>query len=374
MLDLSKTVRFSWSHALCSLACLGTLASCSSSSSTTPMDGGPTGDTGVPWGPQLGIATKIEQTGTTFKFVSLEGPYWVASGNYLLFSDVVEMNGADAKIYKYEPASGMFSVYPYPTPMPASTNGLGMDSMGRLVATERVNHRVTRVEGTPPMLKELAATYPLTGGKNFDAPNDLVIDSKDNIYFSDTRYGSLYPEAMLIPAAAYRISGTDGSIVRLFEGGPVPTMNSVNGIALSKDGKSLYLGDDTANKLWKLPLNADGLVDAGVTPTLLADQAKIPGNRFMIPDGINIDDDGKIYVAINHHDVNAIAVFGEDGTYMGRYDVPVDLDIDPATNKPADPGGKGPSNISFGGADRKTMFITTLHGLWKATAPTGGKP
>lgn len=321
----------------------------------------------VPWGaPPLGTAAPINQT--QFQFVSLEGPYWVASGKYLIFSDVVEMNGPGAKIYKYDPATGMFSVYPYPTAMPASTNGLGMDSKGQLVATERYNHQITRVENG--MLKVLVS---MNGdGKPFDAPNDLVIDSKDNIYFSDNRYGSITPDAMLIPSAAYRI-GADGMLTQIYVGGPDPHMNSINGIALSKDGTALILGDDTANKIWKLPLDADGLVAAGTQPTLLADMAKVPGDRLRVPDGINLDDDGNIYVALNHHDSNAIAVFGEDGTYKGRYDVPVPIDQDPDGGA-LDPAGRGPSNMTFGGPDGKTLYITTLHAIYQVTVPTTGRP
>jgi len=345
-------------------------------------------DTGVvPWGaPPLGTATEITQS--AYQFVSLEGPLWVATGTgYLLFSDVVEKNGAAAKIYKYDPATNMFTVYPYPTPM-TSTNGLGMDSMGRLVATERYNHEVSRVEkdGT---LKVLVSTYPAGGApagadggtaaeagaavKAFNAPNDVTIDSMDNIYFSDTRWGSAYPDAMLVPNAAYRIAA-DGTLTQLFVAGTDPTMASVNGIALSLDHKWLYLGDDMQNKLWKLPLDASGLVTAGATPMLMADKTKIPGDRFQIPDGITLDDNGDLYVALNHHDVNAIAVIGADGTYKGRYDVPVGIDKDPDGGAPLDPGGKGPSNVSFGGADRKTMYITTLHAIYKVAVPTAGKP
>ncbi|HXI59457.1 MAG TPA: SMP-30/gluconolactonase/LRE family protein [Polyangia bacterium] len=370
------------------LAFLGAIAACSSSSSTTPGTGGSNAGTGggagadgsvgtggstdagadaPSWGPILGTASVISQT--QYNFVSLEGPYWVASGKYLLFSDVVEKNMTGSLIYKYDPASNMFSVYPYPTAMPADTNGLGVDSKGQLVATERYNHQVTRVEGTT--LKVLASMYM---GKPLDAPNDLVIDSSDNIYFTDTHYGSITPDAMLIPTGAYRISADGATLTKIWEAGPDPLKNSMNGIAFSKDGKSLYLGDDTANTVIKVPLGADGLVPTGTTPVVLIKQSSIPGDRMKVPDGINIDDDGNIYVAVNHHDTNAVAVFGEDGTYKGRYDVPVGIDTDPDGGAPLDPAGKGPSNISFGGDDRKTMYITTLHAIYKVAVPTAGKP
>jgi gluconolactonase len=389
MLDKLNSRRFSWTHAMGTLAFLGAIAACSSSSSTTPGTGGSNAGTGggagadgsvgtggsadagadaPSWGPILGTASVISQT--QYKFISLEGPYWVASGKYLLFSDVVEKNMTGSLIYKYDPAMDKFSVYPYPAPMPpADTNGLGVDSKGRLVATERYNHQIARVDGTTYTV--LASMYM---GKPLDAPNDLVIDSADNIYFTDTHYGSITPDPMLIPTGAYRIAAADGALTKIWEAGPDPLKNSMNGIAFSKDGKSLYLGDDTANTVIKVPLGTDGLVPTGTTPMVLIKQSSIPGDRMKVPDGINIDNDGNIYVAINHHDTNAVAVFGEDGTYKGRYDVPVGIDTDPDGGAPLDPAGKGPSNISFGGDDGKTMYITTLHAIYKVTVPTAGKP
>ncbi|HEX3695132.1 MAG TPA: SMP-30/gluconolactonase/LRE family protein [Polyangia bacterium] len=346
------------------MAVLGCSSSSTPNNNNNSPDGG--GNTAVT---SLGTATAITQS--TYNFISLEGPYWVASGNYLIFSDVVEKNMTGSLIYKYDPATSAFSVYPYPTAMPADTNGLGMDSKGQLVATERYNHQVTRVEGGS--LKVLASTYPATGGKALNAPNDVVVDSHDNIYFSDTRWGSMYADADLVPNAAYRIA-PDGSLSQVYVAGTDPTMTSVNGIAVSLDGMALYLGDDIANKLWKLPLAADGSVPAGAMPTLLADSSKLPGNKFLVPDGINIDDSGNIYVALNHHDVNAIAVLKPDGTLVGKYDVPVGIDPSPDGGAPLDPGGRGPSNITFGGADRKTLFITTLHGIYQVAVPTPGKP
>ena len=66
----------------------------------------------MPWtGALLGTATEVTQT--TYKFISLEGPYWVATPapGYLLFSDVVEKNAAGALIYKYDPATNMSLTY-----------------------------------------------------------------------------------------------------------------------------------------------------------------------------------------------------------------------------------------------------------------------
>lgn len=65
-------------------------------------------------------------------------------------------------------------------------------------------------------------------------------------------------------------------------------------------------------------------------------------------------------------------MFNPDGEYVGEYSVPVGLDDGktPVANGP----GNGPSNVSFGGADRKTMFITTHHAIWQVKVETTGLP
>ena len=121
---------------------------------------------------------------SSIPFVSLEGPFWVAKGGYLIFSDVVEQNGAAAKIYRYDPGSGSMSVVPYPQ-TPTSTNGLAVDGQGRLVACERWNGALVRIDtGTRAVLADRA---PGTGEQSLNAPNDLTLRSDGNIYFTDTK-------------------------------------------------------------------------------------------------------------------------------------------------------------------------------------------
>ena len=143
-------------------------------------------------------------------FISLEGPLWVAAGPYLLFSDVVEKNGAGAVIYRFDPVYRRFSIFPYAAewPGPTSTNGLAVDAAGDLVACERYNGRLVRVspEGKRTVLAE--AWPPSTAGHPgtpLNAPNDLVLRSDGNIYFTDTDWGARegMPHA---PTAVYRVS------------------------------------------------------------------------------------------------------------------------------------------------------------------------
>src|SRR5262249_12583312 len=127
-----------------------------------------------------------------YPFQSLEGPFWITGGGFLLFSDVVEANAAGARIYRYDPGTRAFSVLPYPPGAgggPTSTNGLG-EAGGALLACERYNARLVRVEAGG-RLTVLADRFPTgSGGHRLLAPNDLVVRRDGNIYFSDTDWGA----------------------------------------------------------------------------------------------------------------------------------------------------------------------------------------
>jgi gluconolactonase len=288
-------------------------------------------------------------------FVSLEGPFWVAAGGYLLFSDVVEANGPGAFIYKFDPATARFSVVPYPAAVtnagPTSTNGLAMDATGAILACERYNARLARVDAAGK-LTVIADGWPPADGNSaarrpFNAPNDLVVRSDGNIYFTDSDWGAR-PGVAHASMAVYRVSPT-GRLERIIE------LEKPNGIALSPDEKTLYIGSDVQAKVWRVQLDAQGAPAAAV-PGLFIDGARVPGG-FKVPDGICVDDTGNLYIANNADDVKAILVFDPTGQSRGRIAIP-----------------QAPSNCTFGGPDRRTMYVTTLHAIYQVRMPIPGLP
>jgi gluconolactonase len=286
-------------------------------------------------------------------FISLEGPLWVAAGPYLLFSDVVEKNGPGAIIYRYDPVYRRFSIFPYPEPESpggggTSTNGLAVDAAGDLMACERYNARLVRVtpEGTRSVLADAwPPAAPGHPGAPLNAPNDLVLRGDGTVYFTDTDWGAR-PGPGHAPMAVYRVSPAGVLDVVL-------QMEKPNGIALSPDGATLYIGSDVQGKLWQLPVDAAGVPGK---PTVLIDGARVPGG-FKVPDGICVDDAGDLYVANNADEVKAIVVFDPAGRALGRIPIP-----------------ERPSNCTFGGADRRTLYVTTLHAVYAVPVPTPGLP
>jgi gluconolactonase len=191
----------------------------------------------------------------------------------------------------------------------------------------------------------LADQWPAKDGRPLNAPNDLVIRHDGNIYFTDSDWG-VRAGAGHARMGVYRISPA-GELSRILD------LDKPNGIALSPDGATLYVGCDVQAKVWKLPVDAAG---ATGDPVLFIDGANVPGG-FKVPDGICVDDTGNLYVANNADEVKAIVVFDPAGHAMGRIPIP-----------------ERPSNCTFGGADRKTLYVTTLHAVYELGMPTPGLP
>ena len=70
-----------------------------------------------------------------------------------------------------------------------------------------------------------------------------------------------------------------------------------------------------------------------------------------------MDDAGRLYVTNNSEDVRAIVVFDREGNFVGRIPFPVP-----------------PSNCTFGGSDRRTLFVTTNHAIYQVRVDTPGLP
>jgi gluconolactonase len=308
------------------LVCTLTVLACSAGNKT--VTSGPSEN--------AGLARAIP---STIPFASLEGPFWVAAkdGGYLIFSDVVEQNGAAAKIYRFAPDTGVFSTLEIPG-SPVSTNGLAVDARGRLIACERWNGVLSRISGSARTV--LADHSP--SGEDLNAPNDLTVRDDGNFYFTDSTWGA--KPGKHASTAVYRLS-PDGVVTTAFQ------VDMPNGVVLSPDGRYLYVGSDAQNRLWRLPVADDGQVGAAEP---FGDDAAV---KLHVPDGLCVDDLGRVYVANNSDDISAIVILDKDGRLAGRIPLPA-----------------RPSNCTFGGKDRRTLYVTTLHAIYQVRVDTPGLP
>ncbi len=265
-----------------------------------------------------------------------EGPSWDPAG-YLYFtgSNKISRRGADGKIEVYrQPAGG--------------ANGSLVDRERRLVICEAQERRVTRTERNGS-ITVLAENY---AGKRFNSPNDLSIDSRGRIYFTDPRYGRRDSMEMTVEGV-YRIDAP-GKVTRI-----IGELERPNGILVSSLDRYLYVADNNNNKvggarkLWRFDLKPDGTIDPN-SRKLIFDWKNGRG-----PDGFKMDAEGRLYVAAGlnkPHPPYETADEFKGGIYIlspeGKLLEFVPIPRDEVTN------------CAFGGADLKTLFVTAGGSLW----------
>ena len=123
--------------------------------------------------------TQLEPIATGLKIT--EGIIWHPRDNYLVFSDM-----GVGVVYKWSKQEGL-TVLRKPSNI---TNGNFIDRQGRVVSCEHATSVVSRLEPDGRWVRVLATHY---NGKEFNSPNDIIVDSKDRIWFTDPTYGRTSP-------------------------------------------------------------------------------------------------------------------------------------------------------------------------------------
>jgi gluconolactonase len=278
-----------------------------------------------------------------------ESPLWHPKGGYLLFS-----GGGNIGRWNPDGTSGVFREN-------AGTNGILFDLQGRLIACESRNRRVTRTE-PDGSITVLADSY---GGKKFNSPNDLTIDSKGRIYFTDPRYGArdtieMHDEKGRQVEGVYRIDAP-GKVTRII----THEVDRPNGILVPPGDRYLYVADNNNNnvgaprKLFRFNLRPDGTVDFR-TQKLIYDWKDGRG-----ADGFEMDQKGRLYVAAGRTEPNqyetanakgGVYILSPEGKLLEFIPIPVDE----------------VTNVGFGGTDWKTLFVSAGGTLWSIPTITPG--
>jgi gluconolactonase len=260
-----------------------------------------------------------------------EGPVWVPAKQMLLFSAVKEnriyqWKGADTPTLFLEPSGYTDTAF---RDGENGSNGLALDREGRLLLCQSGNRQVVRLNSALDSPRaSFTVLAPNYKGKKFNSPNDLIADSKDNIYFTDPIYGlpkhENDPTRELNFEGVYRI-GNDGRLTLLID-----SISRPNGIALSPDEKILYVGSsaDPNTRWYAFHLDSAGGIQGGgvlldgaplkqrATVKQGADGFKIDkhGNLFATgPDGVNIiSPEGKLLGLIHiYHRPTSNCAFNE---------------------------------------------------------------
>ena len=283
--------------------------------------------------------TKLEKLAGGFLFT--EGPVWVpATANtsgYLLFSDpnanTIYRWSADGQVSVFRTKSGYagFDVGEYHQP---GSNGLTLDSKGRLAINQHGNRRVIRVEPRGN-ITVLANRY---DGKRLNSPNDLVYRSDGALYFTDPPFG--LPNVFDDPRKELPYSGVycvkDGQVTLVST-----ELDAPNGLAFSPDENFLYVNNWNDKK--KVILRYDVQPDCTLThSTLFFDMTDAPGNDAL--DGLKVDQQGNVYST----GPGGLWIISPGGKQLGLIKGPED-----------------PHNMAWGDEDGKTLYITALTGIYR---------
>lgn len=196
-----------------------------------------------------------------------DGLAWAREG-FLVFSDA-----GKKKIYRLDAGAT-----PKPTEEDANGGeGLAYDAQGRLYICEPWTRRVVRMD-RKGKLETLADAFE---GKKLNSPNDVTVRKDGNIYFTDPAFGSAIEARELDFNGIFHVS-PKGEIDVLARWKTRP-----NGIAMSPDGKILYVGD--ADRHAVVAFDMDGRGGAANARDLIT---KIPG----VPNGMRTDVTGRLYV------------------------------------------------------------------------------
>jgi gluconolactonase len=209
-------------------------------------------------------------------------------------------------------------------------NGNSMDVQGRLYSCERDGRRVVRME-KDGKLTVIAAEYQ---GKRLNDPNDVVVRRDGQVYFTDPAPNDVLQPLALDYAGVYHVTpqGTISLITK---------MRRPNGVALTPDGRTLYVADTMERKIMAYDLDAEG---------------NATGERVFIsgidggPDGLRVAANGNVYIACR-----GIAIYTPSGKFIRMMEFP-----------------ETPANCTFGDSDLQTLYVTARTSVYRVRIPDKG--
>ncbi len=298
-----------------------------------------------------GLVPKDAKARTAATVCFLEGPAWHSSGD-LYFSDIT-----GNRILKMA-SDGAVSVFRADS---GRTNGNTFDGQGRLISCEGAEfgpggrRRIVRTEVASGEVEVLTDRFE---GKRYNAPNDVCVDRHGRVWFTDPYYWTDLASLEMGAEAVYCI---DGPSVRRVAS--QPDIGRPNGLAITPDARTLYVvdshnGPGGNRKIWAFDVRDDG--------TLAGQRLVFDFGRGRGGDGMRLDRQGNLWIAAGvlkqRHtnetlDVSTgIYVVSPEGKLLGRIPIPEDV----------------LTNLTFGGPDFKTLFVTSGKTLFKIEVSVSG--
>src|SRR3954470_3911819 len=289
------------------------------------------------WDPALDAIVpkdwKIEKLAEGFGWA--EGPLWIKSGGYLMFTDV-----PGNKMYKWSEKGGLekfldpsgAASFDPQVWREAGANGLAIFDAHSLLVADTGNRGIQRLDLATKKKTPVAMSFE---GKKFSSPNDVVKMKSGVVFFTDPPYGfkkfDAAPEKEISFNGVYRM-GADGKVTAIEK-----ELTRPNGVALSPDESVLYVAQSEGTKAI---INAYSLDKAGnvTAKKLFHDTTDLAGpDAPGAPDGLTVAADGTVFTSAP----GGILILSKDGKRLGRiWD------------------GKQTANCKFGD-DGRTLYMTS---------------
>jgi len=272
---------------------------------------------------------KVTKLAGDLKFT--EGPVWLPKEKKLVFSDI-----PNSKLMQWSEKDGLSVFRPS-----EQANGNILDLDGLLISCQHAARNLIRTEADGK-ITVLADKF---DGKRFNSPNDVAIRSDGTLWFTDPPWG-LTGAAEVPGHWVYKLDPKTGKVEVVVKDLAMP-----NGINFSPDESRIYIADTGGHT--KHPDPAFHKLPAGVHCYEVSKEGQLGKKLFTIPegsDGMTLDVEGNLYTT--HGGVN---IFNADGKKLGQIKVP-----------------EGPANVTFGGDDYKTLFITARTSLYSIRMKNAG--
>ena len=211
------------------------------------------------------------------------------------------------------------------------SNGLAFDAKGRLITVQ-----------TTPGQTKIGVVYPKGSetvladgfeGKPFGRPNDLVVDKKGGVYFTEpgpNAQPGTTPAAPPLPPAVYYVP-PGGRAIKIADGIERP-----NGIQLSRDEKTLYVNNTNGEFVLAFDIQPDGAVRNRRNFAKYESVTRTASGVSSGADGLAIDSQGRVYVAAS----TGVQVYSPQGQHLGTI-----------------PLSRAPQNLAFAGPGKKTLYV-----------------
>lgn len=269
--------------------------------------------------PIEGIGPKGPVREVYSKCLFTEGPAALADGS-LLFTDIPK-----ALILKVDPQGNVSTFHEESN----HANGLMLNDSGEVYACE-MDGQLAAISLADGKRSVIADKYE---GQRFNAPNDLVIDQAGGVYFTDPGFRAPDPLPQGVTAVYY--VNAQGEVTRLIDDLPNP-----NGVILSPDEKTLYVIPTGQEEMMAYSVSEPGQIDEG---RVFCRLKQAPGKSGSGGDGLTVDSEGNLYITSSL----GLQVFSPEGELLGIIEFP-----------------KQPANVTFGGPDGKTLFVTARSSVY----------